>query len=412
MQMDRLGLPRESWLLIVVALVDSTGTGLFLSGSAVFFTRSAGLSTIEVGLGLTIAGLCALIGLTPLGMLADRIGPRPAVVLMHLWRAVGFVGYAFVHDFAMFLVVAIFVALPTRAIEPIGQMFVDRHVGAELRIRVMAVFRSVYHIGFALGALLTTVIIVIDTRPAFLSIVLGNAVTFLIAAFLLMKVPLIAEGPARGRTVSGWPRALRQGRYLVVAGLNGALMLSGPLLTVALPLWITLHTGTPRLLVGALIIMNTVLIILFQVRFSRATVTVDGGVRAIRHASIYLAASCTVFAFTGQLGAFWASVLLFTGTILLTFGELLQSAGGWSLSYELAPRDRQGEYLAVFGLGAAAMLTVGPALLTIGVVEQGVWGWLALAACFLVVGAAFRPAVAAAVAQVNAEQRQTHDAVD
>src|SRR5215216_2943063 len=163
MQVDRWGLPRQSRLLIVVALVDSTGTGLFLSGSVVFFTRSAGLSTIEVGLGLTIAGLCALVGLTPLGMLADRIGPRPAAVLMHLWRAVGFVGYAFVHDFATFVVVAIFVALPTRAVVPIGQMFVDRHVGSEFRIRVQAMIRSVYHIGFTLGALLTTVVIAIDT---------------------------------------------------------------------------------------------------------------------------------------------------------------------------------------------------------------------------------------------------------
>src|SRR6266540_2944652 len=133
-----LGLPRSSRLLIVVALVDSLGTGLFLSGSAVFFTRSAGLSTTEVGVGLTAGGLCALLTLTPLGMLADRIGPRAAAVLMHFWRAIGFVGYAFVHDFVGFMLIACLVMPPTRAIEPIGQMFVDRAVGAELRIRVMA----------------------------------------------------------------------------------------------------------------------------------------------------------------------------------------------------------------------------------------------------------------------------------
>src|SRR5919197_600945 len=185
METGRLGLPRQSRLLIVVALVDSSGTGLFLTGSAVFFTRSAGLTTAEVGIGLTVAGLCELLALTPLGMLADRIGPKPAAVLMHFWRAVGFVGYAFVHDFVTFLLVACFVVPPTRAIEPIGQMFVDRAVGAESRMRVMAMFRSVYNIGFTLGALLTTIVLAIDTRPAFLSIVLGNAFTFLIAGFLL-----------------------------------------------------------------------------------------------------------------------------------------------------------------------------------------------------------------------------------
>src|SRR4051794_16952269 len=136
MAVGRLGLPRESRLLILAALIDSAGTGLFLSGSAIFFTRSAGLSTTEVGIGLTVAGLCALLALTPLGILADRIGPRAAAVILHLWRAGGFVCYAFVHSFPAFVLVACLVGIPSRAIEPVGQMFADRHVGPELRVRM------------------------------------------------------------------------------------------------------------------------------------------------------------------------------------------------------------------------------------------------------------------------------------
>jgi MFS family permease len=405
MNVGMLGLPRESRLLIVVALVDSLGTGLFLSGSAVFFTRSAGLTTTEVGVGLTIGGLCALLCLTPLGMLADRIGPRPAAVLMHFWRAVGFVGYAFIHDFVGFLIIACFVVPPTRAIEPIGQMFVDRAVGAELRIRVMAIFRSVYNIGFTLGALLTTIILAVDTRPVFLGIVLGNALTFLIAGILLSRVPLLATAdPKPRRAISGWPKSLRQGRYLIVAGLNGILVLHIPLLGIAIPLWVTLHTQAPRVIIGPLIMVNTLLAIVLQVRISRGTDSPAGGVRAMRRASVCLAGCCAVLAFAGQLNAFGASVLLFAGIVLLSFGELLQSAGGWSLSYQLAPRDRQGEYLAVFNLGVAAMYTVGPALVTIGIVDRGLPGWFGLAGCFLVAGLLVRPAVAAASTQVNPSQ--------
>lgn len=400
METGRLGLPRESRLLIVVALVDSSGTGLFLSGSAVFFTRSAGLSTTEVGIGLTVAGLCALLGLTPLGMMADRIGPKPAAVLMHFWRAVGFTGYAFVHDFWAFLLIACFVGIPSRAIEPIGQMFADRHVGPDYRVRMMAVFRAVYNIGFTLGALLTTLVIAIDSRAAFQSIVLGDAVTFLIAGLLLMRVPLLHEG-TRKRTVSGWPKSLRQGRYLVVAALNGLLVLHIPLLSVAIPLWATLHTSAPRVIVGPLIMINTVLAILLQVRVSRGTESLDGGIRAMRVGAGCLAACCVVLAFAGRLDPAGASVLLVAGIVLLSLGEIYQSAGGWSLSYELAPRERQGEYLAVFSLGMAAMYTVGPALVTIGVVERGVPGWLVLAAVFLAAGWVIRPAALAAQAQVH-----------
>ncbi|MFL6145679.1 MAG: MFS transporter [Labedaea sp.] len=402
MAVARLGLPRESRLLILAALIDSAGTGLFLSGSAIFFTRSAGLSTTEVGIGLTVAGLCALLALTPLGILADRIGPRAASVILHLWRAAGFVCYAFVHSFLAFLLVACLVGIPSRAIEPVGQMFADRHVGPELRMRMMAVFRAVYNVGFTVGALLTTLIIAIDTRPAFQSIVLGDAATFVIAALLLLKVPLLADESPTRRTVAGWPKSLRQGKYLLVAGLNGIMVLHIPLLSVGIPLWATLHTGAPRVLIGPLIMVNTLLAVLLQVRISRGTESLEDAIRAMRVGALCLAACAAVLAFAGRLDPFGATAALIAGVVLLSFGELYQSAGGWSLSYALAPRERQGEYLAVFNLGMAGMYMVGPVLITIGVVDQGWPGWLGLAAVFLLAGAAVRPVAHAAKAQVQA----------
>lgn len=402
METGRLGLPRQSRMLLLTGLVDSAGSGLFLSGSAIYFTRGAGLSTAEVGIGLTVAGLCALLGMTPLGMLADRIGPRAAAVLLHLWRAVGFVGYAFVQDFPAFVAVACFVGIPSRAIEPVGQMFVDRHLGKDLRVRMMAVFRVVYNVGFTLGALLTTVIIAIDTRAAFQVIVLGNALTFVLAALLLLRVPLLADDTPRRRTFAGWPRSLRQGRYLLVAALNGVLALHIPLLSVGIPLWASLHTSAPRLIVGPLIVINTVLAVLLQIRISRGVESLAASIRALRVASVCLAGCCVVLAFAGRLDPVGASVLLVAGIVLLSFGELYQAAGRWSVSYELAPRDRQGEYLAVFGLGQAAMYMVGPALLTIGVIESGWPGWLGLAAVFLAAGWLVRPVVTAAKAQLDA----------
>jgi len=407
MRIPWLGLPARSGLLVVVGLIDSTGTGLFIAGAAVFYTQGAGLSIAEVGIGLTIAGLCGLVALTPLGMLADRIGPRPAAVLLHFWRAAGFVAYAFVHDFTTFVVVACIVGIPARAVDPVNQMYVDRHIGTELRTRVMAAFRVVANVGFSLGALLATVVIAIGTRPAFLAIVLGDALTFVLAGFLLAKVPLMADRTPTRRTVRGWPTSLRQGRFLTVAALHAVLVLHIPLLAIGIPLWATQHTTAPPLIVGPLIVLNTILVILLQIRFSRGTESRAGGVRALRLASVSLAGCAAVVAFAGEVGTFWTIVLLTAGMVLLTFGELFQVAGGLSVSYDLAPRERQGEYLAVFSLGTAAMYMVGPALVTIGVVERGPFAWLGLAAVFLVAGFFVRPAVEAAAAQIE----KTHPTV-
>ena len=404
MRVRGLDVPRQSRLLVFVGLVDAIGTGLYIAGFAVFFTRSAGLSAAEVGIGLTVANACGLVTLTPLGMLADRIGPRAASILLHYWRAVGFVAFAFVHDFVTFLVVSCFVGIPTRAIEPISQMYVDRHIGPDLRMRVLSVMRVVYNIGFAVGGLLTTVILVVGTRPAFLVIVLGNGATFFLAAILLVRVPLLADDPPDRRTARGWPRSLRQGRYLIVTGLNAVLILHTTVLTLGIPLWVATRTDAPAAVVGPLMVLNTALVILLQVRLSRDTDTREGGVRALRRSSLALTGCVAVLALSGVLDPVGAVVAVVVATVLLTLGEVWHFAGRLSVSYALAPRDRQGEYLSVFWLGSAAGLTVGPMLITVGVVEQGPAGWLGLGAVFLATGLLMRPAVAAAAAHLRKEQ--------
>jgi MFS family permease len=403
MRLPGLDVPKESRLLVFIGLVDAIGTGLYIAGFAVFFTRSAGLSATEVGVGLTVANACGLVAMTPIGMLADRIGPRAASILLHYWRAAGFAAFAFVGDFASFLVVSCVVGIPTRAIDPVSQMYVDRHIGKDLRVRLMSVMRVVYNIGFSVGGLLTTVILVVGTRPAFLVIVLGNAVTFLAAAVLLARVPLLADDPPDRRTARGWPRSLRQGRYLVVTGLNAVLVLNTTVLTLGIPLWIATRTDAPTAIVGPLVVLNTVLVVLLQVRLSRGSDTREGGVRALRWAALAFAAATAVLALSGLMNSAGAVVAVVVSTVLLTFGELWHFAGRLSVSYALAPRDRQGEYLSVFWLGSAAALMVGPALITVGVVDRGGFGWLALAAVFAVTGLLIGPAVAAAARQLETE---------
>ena len=53
--------------LAVMALIDASGTGAFLAVSAVFFTRSVGLSAAQVGLGLALAACLGLATAVPIG---------------------------------------------------------------------------------------------------------------------------------------------------------------------------------------------------------------------------------------------------------------------------------------------------------------------------------------------------------
>ncbi|CAL9432067.1 MFS transporter [Streptomyces sp. enrichment culture] len=396
---DRFAVNRSGAGLLLVGFIDATGTGLYLAGSALFFTKIVGLSPAQVGFGLSLAGILGILGPIPFGRLADRWGPRPVLMLLHACCAVGFAAYFFVDGLVSFLCVVGLLGIAEQAARPMGQALVELAVGTDRRAEMAARMRVVYNVGYTVGALLAAVALQIGTRTSFLTIMLGDALSFALSATLLAFLKFRPHVRAR-RTGTG-PRllfpAIRDHWYAAAAGVNALLMLHMALLSVGVPLWITLHTRAPDSLVAVLLVVNTVLAVLFQVRVARGTEKVTEGARALRRASVVLALCCACFATAAYAESTALTIgVLLVAMVLLTGGELLQSAGQWSLSFGLAPTRSRVEYLATFHLGSSVQVAVGPVLMTVGVIGNGTAGWAALAAVFLLAGLCVRPVVSAA----------------
>jgi MFS family permease len=364
-----------------VTLVDATGTGLFLSVSVLFFTRFAGLSASSVAGGLSLAGLAALIGAVPLGSLGDRVGYRRVWVAVTAVQAVVYAAYPFVHTFPEFVALATVAALAEVGGSPIRGAYLSRIAGPEQRVRARAYNQAVSNAGWAIGALGAGVALGVGTRAAYVSLVLVDAASFAVAAVILLTLPEAApaSSPA-GPAASGLPprSVLRDSRYLTFCVLNGLLMTYGALLTVGLPLWIVRRTHAPTWTVAAAFLVSTLLVVTLQVRASRGTDTVPGAARGARRAGALLLAACLVFAGTGMLPAAGAVAVLGAGCVLLTLGEMSQQASAWSLSYGLAPEERQGEYLGAFAMGTRIYDSLGPILVTSAILGLGQLGWILL----------------------------------
>src|SRR4051794_24585680 len=173
---------RASRRFLGIALIDSVGTGLFLAGSALFFTRVLELSTVHVGIALSLSGMAGLLFSVPLGRFADRVGGRRVLLALYLYRGLGFLGYLMVHDFTTVLLVACLLGVGERATGPVVQALVGAMNEAESRVRTMAAVNAVRNIGFSIGTLLATAAIAAQSPTAFRGLVLANAVSFFLAA--------------------------------------------------------------------------------------------------------------------------------------------------------------------------------------------------------------------------------------
>jgi MFS family permease len=387
-----------------MALVNTFGTGLFMTVSALYFTRVAGLAVGQVGLGLTAAGLCGVAASVPAGRAADRWGSRRVLLVLWVAQAAGMAAYTLVHSFPVFLVVVCAETALDRAASAARNALYADALPKATRVPGRAYLRAVTNVGIGAGAALAALALQADSRAAYVAVILTNAASFAAVAAMLPRVPLAgrdhepeAEAEAEAETdavpVRARRGALGDGPYLAVTALNALLTVQFAVVNVGIPLWVVRETDAPRAVVAAAMILNTVLVVAFQVRATRATRDLHSAARACRTSGLLLAGSCAVIAASHGLPGTAAAVVLLAAVALETAGEVLSQAGVWLLSYDLADPAATGAYQGVFNAGASAGLMIGPAVVTATAIAHGPAGWAVPAALFAVSGAAMVPAV-------------------
>jgi MFS family permease len=387
---------RPGRILAGATFVSAVGFGAFAASSAIFFTKSVGLSAAEVGAGLATAGAVGLLGPVVVGRIADRVGAREVFVALSVLQAALFVSYALVHSFPVFVVVACAFGLVERSAGAVRNAVIAGMTAGGNRVRLKAYLRSVFNLGVSLGAGAAAVPLHLDTRGAYVGLVLVNAGAAALTAVLATALPRIVP-PGRAAVQPGaagrW-MALRDIPYLTVAVLCGLLATHHSLLVIALPIWVATQTDAPASVVAALLLLNTVLAIALQVRASRYAGTVPDAICAARRGAWMVATACALVALAAFLPAAAAVAVLVAGVALLTVGELLTSVASWALSFELAVPHAPAQYQGAFALGTSAESVAGPLLATGVVIVLGVPGWLIAAALFLLLGSATRRAAA------------------
>ena len=374
----------------LVTLIDSIGTALYLTVSVVYFTRFVGLAPAAVGSGLSIALVVGLLASVPAGKWGDRAGHKRVLVALNLAEAVLFACYPLVTNFAGFVTVVALTALAETGANPVRRALAAELAEGEGRVRLLAVNRAVYNVGFAIGSLGAGVVLAVDSEWGYRVLLLGNAVSFAIAALVVATIQVPEREPAEEATPGaavGIAGPLRDPGFVAVAVLSGLLFLHVSVLSVGVPLWVIGHTSGPAWSVAALFVLNTAITVLFQVRASRGADTVAGAGRANLLAALVLCLACGLYATSAAGPAAVAVGLLLLATAALTAGEMFSSAGSWGMSFVLSPEHRMGEFQGAFNLITQAAQVVGPVLATT-VVAAGVGGWAGLGAGFLALGLA------------------------
>jgi hypothetical protein len=363
--------------------VSALGDGLWFTIWALFFTRILGLSPVTVGVGLAVASGAGMVASVPLGALADRAGARPVLVALTLVRAGAMAGYLAVHGTWSFLAVTVpFTALATGGTAVRTALVAGLVADRAERVRVLAKQRVAQHVGYAAGAALGAAVLTADARWAYTLAIAGNAVSFLVlaATTLLVPAPALAAAPSRR---SGARAVLRDRPYLCVAGATAVLSLCWAMLSAGLPLWLAGSTRLPLGLGGAVVVVSSVGIAVFQVPFARFGRTTAQAAKTAVVSGVVLAASCGLLATTSGGAGTAAVAVVLLAAVLHVVGELSYVAASWGLSVQLMREEAKGAYQGASEAATATVQMVGPGVFTLAVGGLGAVGWLVVAAVFL-----------------------------
>jgi MFS family permease len=377
--------------LLASVLVDALGSGMFLPVSLLFFNVIAGQSVQAAGEILSIATF-ASIPMGPLaGALVDRIGVKAVTIAAQIAQGTALVGYLIFDNFAALTVAAFVAAVGTAWFWAGNTALVSQVATSDDLGRWFGLDAALRNLGYAVGAVLTSVIVTIGSADAFRAIIAADAFSFLIAALLLRAQQISRREPAaaepQGRRQTATYRAvLQDAPFLRLMAANVGLVLVGASLPIILTVFIVRAAHYSASLAAAMFVVNTVLIILLQ---NPVACWCD------RHSKKLALQAAALLYMLGSLGLalYRAEKLIFVPLLVLciisfSLAEVLYSPAMSAIVTSACPPELVGRYSGVYQLSYSVAFAVAPVSLTWLLTVSGSTLWLALSAVSVVAGLA------------------------
>lgn len=375
----------------LASLIDRFGNGLLISILVIYFSFNVGLGPHKTALALSIGAAAGLLCTIPAGHLVDRVGQRIVVVISMVANALAIFALVFIHSFIWLTICFAADSIANVFSRNSQQTLIARVGDSKTNPRNRAYTRSINNLGIGLGSLGAGIALSINSDIGYQIAIALDALTFLAGAYIYTRVPHFPPTLSE-REKFDWT-IFKDGRYIAATLMAAVTNIQFVVQNVGIPIWIVKYTDAPRWWVSAMLILNTIAVVLFQMRVSRRTKPLQDSANQYLFTGLLLGAACLLYAFAEGPSAQIASLVLLAGMALHVLAELIIAMIHWQISFDLADETRQGAYYGIWTLGNGLSEIIGPSLVTFALVSMGKSGWVALAAIFILNTSLFRAIV-------------------
>ncbi len=352
--------PRQFWLMFVGMLISTVGSSMIWPFLMIFLSENLDVPLTVAASLLTLNSMAGLIASVLAGPVVDRLGRKWIMVYSLLLNGVSYFFLGSAANISIFVILMTLNGIAQPLYQIGGDAMLADMLPPEKRIDGYALLRLSNNVGVAIGPAIGGFLAATSYSLAFSGAAIGMGIyAFLLAIFAIETLPKLEASQQKTKNTpkdfGGYLTILRDRPFMSFSIAYTMVIIIASLVWVLLPVYAKQNFQIPESQYGWIATTNALMVVFFQVIFTRKTKHYQVIPVMSIGALFYGLAVLSIASGTG-FWSFWISM------VIMTIGELILVPTASTYAANLAPADMRGRYMSIFGLSWRLALGIGPIL--------------------------------------------------
>ncbi|MBZ0304055.1 MAG: MFS transporter [Anaerolineae bacterium] len=376
--------PRQLWLLFAGFLINRASSSMIWPFLTIYMREQLRAPLSTISLLFTVQAVAGLTATMLIGPAMDRIGRKRIMIVSLLTTSAILIGMQAATSLPAWIVLIALYGMSTPIFTVGGNaMVADVVDDVHQRTEAYALIRMAQNLGIAIGPAVGGALIVVSYS---LTYYLTAFVNVLLAGFIIVFLtetlgPQLIESL---RPPGGYGPLLRDRAFMIFCAIFVLIQMIVALVFGLLSVYAKENFGIPENQYGLIVVINAVMVVLFQYRMTRFT-------QRFRHLTV-MAAGSLLYALGVVSIALGSSFAAFAvSMVIITLGELMVFPTTLALVAHMAPAGMRARYMSIYSLTYTVAMGIAPVFggfLNDWVAPAAIWYGgmllgLAAALCFL-----------------------------
>ncbi|MCK9506064.1 MAG: MFS transporter [Porticoccaceae bacterium] len=350
--------PRQFWLMFFGMMFSTIGTTMIWPFLMIYASETLSLPLVTVASLMTINAGTGLVSAILAGPVIDRVGRKWAMVVGLLGAGMGYFLLSRANTYAAFALIL----GSSGMFGPLYNVGTDAMLAdmipMDKRADAYALLRMAHNVGVAAGPALGGFVLARSYRFGMYGAGAGLIVYGL--ALLFFARETLPEGVAVEKSnvlgqLRGYWTALQDRAFMGLVGAFTLLHMTASMIWVLLSVYLKTQFGISEQVYGWLPTTNALMVVFFQVLVTRKMKKYPD-VQVMTWGAVFYVFAPLTIALSNSFWGFWL------GMVIMTVGELVVVPRSSAYAANLAPVDKRGRYMSLYGLTWNVAAGISPVL--------------------------------------------------